>query len=90
MKSITWGEKVDMILMYPNITLKQIRSLLTISQPSAIMLREKALKLAEKEGRFVGGSGVPTDLILKAAGLSIDYFHNMAVTESVARSGKRN
>ena len=50
MKSITWGEKVDMILMYPNITLKQIRSLLSIGQPSAIVLRDKALKLAEKLG----------------------------------------
>ena len=89
MKRITWGEKVDMILMYPNITLKQIRSLLTISQPSAIMLREKALKLAEKEGRYTS-KGVPTDLLLKVAGLDVDYFHNMAVTESAARSGKRN
>ena len=90
MKTITWGEKVDMILMYPNITIKQIRSLLGIGQPSAIVLREMALEIAKKEGRFIPGSGVPTDLILKAAGLSIDYFKNMAITESVARSGKRN
>ena len=90
MKRITWGEKVDMIIMYPYVTIKQIRSLLGIGQPTAIALREKALELAKKEGRFIASSKVPTDLILKVAGLNIDYFHNMAVTESVARSDKRN
>ena len=88
MKRITWGEKVDMILMYPYVTIRQIQSLLTVGQPAAIILREKTLELAKKEGRYTG-KGVPTDLLLKVAGLDIDYFHNMAVTESVARSGKR-
>lgn len=88
MKRITWGEKVDMILMYPYVTIRQIQSLLAIGQPAAIILREKTLELAKKEGRYTS-KGVPTDLLLKVAGLDIDYFHNMAVTESAARSGKR-
>ena len=84
MKRITWGEKVDMILVYPNVTVKQIQELFGIGQPSAQELRDRAMKLAEQEGRWIRNKRVPTDLILKAAGLDYDYFRNMAMNESVA------
>ncbi|MBR0418187.1 MAG: hypothetical protein IJI66_03360 [Erysipelotrichaceae bacterium] len=88
MKKITWGEKVDMILIYPHVTIRQIEALFGIGQPSAMELRDKALKLAEKEGRWTVSKKAPTDLVIKAAGLDYDYFRNMAMKESVARSGK--
>ncbi len=87
MKKVTWGEKVDMLLVYPHITISQIKILLDVGQPSAIELRDKARVLAEKEGRFTGKRGVPTDLVVRVAGLDFDYFRNMAMKESVAKKG---
>ena len=79
MKKVTWGEKVDMLLVYPHITISQIKILLDVGQPSRV--------LAEKEGRFTGKRGVPTDLVVRVAGLDFDYFRNMAMKESVAKKG---
>ncbi len=81
MKRLTWNEKIDLLFIYPHISIRQIQQLLDIGQPTAIELRETALKLAEKEGRWVGGKKIPTDLILKAAGLKMNYFEEMAEKE---------
>ena len=82
---ISWKEKADMVVMYPHVSLKQIQKLLSIGQPSAIQIRDQALKLAEESGRWVGDKKAPTDLILKAAGLDYDYFKMMAKRESQAK-----
>ena len=89
MKRITWGEKMDIILLYPNVTLKQIQTLLGVGQPAAMEVREKALKLAEKEGRWIVGRKAPTDLVLKTVGLNLDYFRNMAMNESAVRTDRK-
>ena len=81
MKRLTWSEKVDMIFTYPQISVKQIQMLLDIGQPTALELRDIAVKLAKEEGRWIGEKKVPTDLVLKAAGLDISYFVKMAEQE---------
>lgn len=89
MKRITWGEKMDIILIYPSLNLKQIQALLSVGQPAAMEVREKALKLAETEGRWISGRKAPTDLVLKTVGLNLDYFRNMAMNESVVRTNRK-
>lgn len=59
MKKVTWGEKVDMLLVYPHITISQIKILLDVGQPSAIELRDKARVLAEKKEGLPGKEGCP-------------------------------
>ena len=81
MNRITWKEKADMVIMYPQISLKQIQKLLGVGQPSAIQIRDQALKLAKKNGRWVGDKKVPTDLLLEAVGLDYEYFKKMAKQE---------
>ena len=80
---------MDIILLYPNISLKQIQALLGVGQPAAMQVREKALKLAEKEGRWVSNKRVPTDLVLKTVGLNLDYFRNMSMNESVVKNSRK-
>ena len=81
MKRLTWNEKIDLLFLYPQISIKQIQQLLDIGQPTALELRENVLKLAEREGRWVGGKKIPTDLLLKAVGLNMNYFEEMAEKE---------
>ena len=78
---ISWKEKVDLIIENPQISLKQIQKLLDVGQPSAIQIREETLKLAKKNGRWVGVRKVPTDLLLETVGLDYDYFKMMAKNE---------
>ena len=85
MKRLYWNEKVDMIVIYSRISIKQIQKLLDVGQPSAIALREAALVIAKDEGRWVNDKKVPTDLLLKAAGLDFDYFKAMAQIEKSSK-----
>ncbi|MBR4461581.1 MAG: hypothetical protein IKS51_03260 [Erysipelotrichaceae bacterium] len=84
---ISWKDKVDLIIMNPQVSLKQIQKLLDVGQPSAIKIREETLKLAKKNGRWVSVRKVPTDLLLETVGLDYDYFKTMARNElSAARN----
>ena len=78
---MTWSEKVDLLILNPLLSVKQVQSLLDVGQPSALELREGTLKLAKEEGRWVGPRKIPADLLLKHVGMKMSYFEEMAARE---------
>ena len=86
MNKTTWKEKLDILIIYPNLSIKQIQKVFDLGQPQAIEIRSKAKKLAKRNGRYIAERKVPTDLVLEVMGLDYDFFKKMVHTEKGVES----
>ena len=81
MLTISWKEKYDILVVSPNLSIKQIQKVFAVGQPQAIYIRSQTIKLARKNGRYIAERRVPTDLVLEVMGLDYDYFRKMVQNE---------
>lgn len=84
MSKVTWHNKY-IIALQETVTVKDIKDLRSVGQPTALSIREKALEYCLKNDIELPPRGIPTEAVFVVTNKNLDFYYNKMVQESNAK-----
>ncbi len=84
MSMVTWYEKYNLALQ-ENLTVKQIKDLRSVGQPTALVIRQNAMEYCLKNDIELPPRGIPTEAVFAVTGKNLDFYYEKMCRESNAK-----
>lgn len=84
MSTVTWYDKY-IIALQEAVTVKDIKNLRSVGQPTALLIREKALEYCLMNDIELPPRGIPTEAVFVVTDKSLDFYYNKMLQESNAK-----